>query len=128
MGLNYTATYQNEAETASRIAKGTAYLLEHKGELVGTVLLKSDNWFTGRHTAYISQLAVTPAMKQRGLLMDLCEDIARRRGFEAIQLDTAKPAGHLVEWYKRRGYAIVGETQWEGKTYESWIFEKSLVN
>ncbi len=24
-------------------------------------------------------------------------------------------------------YRIVGETKWEDKTYESWIFEKSLM-
>ena len=59
-------------------------------------------------------------------MMDLCEDIARKENFEAIQLDTAKPAAHLVAWYLRRGYEIVGETKWEGKTYESWVFEKKL--
>lgn len=31
---------------------------------------------------------------------------------------------NLVDWYLRRGYEIVGEMRWEGKTYDSWIFEK----
>jgi ribosomal protein S18 acetylase RimI-like enzyme len=130
MGLNYTATYQDEQITLERISKGRAFLLEKEGTLLGTVLLKRENWFTGKNSAYVSQLAVAPTMKRQrlgSLLMDLCEDLAIKEGFESIQLDTAKPAQHLVSWYKKRGYKIVGETHWEGKTYESWIFEKSLI-
>jgi ribosomal protein S18 acetylase RimI-like enzyme len=130
MGLNYTATYQDEQTTRERISKGRAFLLEKNVLLIGTVLLKQENWFTGKNSAYVGQLAVLPHLKKHGfgsLLMDLCEDSARKVGFESIQLDTAKPAMHLVAWYLKRGYQIVGETKWEGKTYESWIFEKTLI-
>jgi predicted N-acetyltransferase YhbS len=130
MGLNYTATYQDAQITRERISKGKAFVLERDGQIVGTVLLKEENWFTAKNSAYVSQLAVTPALKKQGvgsLLMDLCEDLAIRKGSESIQLDTAKPAGHLVAWYLKRGYKIVGETKWEGKTYESWIFEKMFI-
>ncbi len=129
MGLNYTATYQDEKITRERISKGKAFLLEKEGQLIGTVLLKKENWFTGKNSAYVSQLAVSPNFKRQGfgsLLMDLCEDLAVREKFESIQLDTAKTATHLVSWYQMRGYRIVGETKWEGKTYESWIFEKFI--
>jgi len=129
LGLNYTATYQDEKITRERISQGRAFLLEKEGQLMGTVLLKKENWFTQRNSAYVSQLAVAPKLKNQGLgslLMDLCEDLATREGFDSIQLDTAKPAGHLVAWYLKRGYQIVGETHWEGKTYDSWIFEKPL--
>lgn len=129
MGLNYTATYQDEKITRDRLSQGQAFVLEKEGQLIGTVLLKKENHFTGKNSAYVSQLAVSPEPKKQGLgtlLMDLCEDLALRQGFEAIQLDTAKPAGHLVAWYLKRGYKIVGETHWEGKTYDSWIFEKLI--
>lgn len=129
MGLNYTATYQNEEITRDRISKGRAYVLEKDGRLLGTILLTVENYFTGRKSAYISQFAVHPKYKKQGLgsiLMDHCEDLARQEKFEAIQLDTAKPAEHLVRWYQKRGYKIVGEDHYEGKTYESWIFEKDL--
>ena len=56
--------------------------------------------------------------------MDYCEALAIEEGFEGIQLDTAKPATHLVNWYQKRGYKIVGEKHWDGKTYDSFIFEK----
>jgi len=129
MGLNYTATYQDEAVTRDRIKKGRAFVFEVDGQIAGTVLFSAKNYFTANKTAYVSQLAVRPDIKRTGLgslLMNHCEELARTEGFAGIQLDTAKSARHLVEWYLRRGYQIVGETHWEGKTYDSWIFEKQI--
>lgn len=129
MGLNYTATYQDEKITRERLSTGTAFVIEKDNQLIATVLLKKFNEFTGRNSAYVSQLAVSPNLKQQGLgslLMDFCHDQAIKNGHDSIQLDTAKPATHLVSWYLKLGYQIVGETKWEGKTYESWIFEKLL--
>lgn len=83
MGLNYTATYQDEEITRSRVSKGRA-----------------------------------PDHKKQGLrllLMDYCEELTKREKFEAVQLDTAKPANHLVRWYQSRGNKIVGEDHYEGK-------------
>lgn len=129
MGLNYTATYQDESVTRDRIHKGKAFALELNNEVVGTILYTIHNYFTHRRSAYLSQLAIAPQYKRSGLgslLMSHCEELARSEGFEAVQLDTAKPARHLVNWYVRRGYQIVGETHWEGKTYDSWVFEKKF--
>ncbi len=129
MGLNYTATYQDDVITRDRVSKGRAFALTDQDAILGTVLFAEQNYFTKRRTGYVSQLAIAPSLKKSGLgslLMDLCEEIAAREKFEGIQLDTAKPAKHLVEWYQKRGYEIVGETRWDDKTYESWIFEKSL--
>lgn len=52
--------------------------------------------------------------------------LAASENFEGLQLDTAKPALHLVNWYLKRGYKVVGEIHWDGKTYDSYIFEKDL--
>lgn len=129
VGLNYTATYQDEQVTLKRMQEGRVFLL-HKGpELVGTILFKEQNFFTGRKTAYVGQLGIRPQHKKSGygtLLMDFCERLAKQENFDGIQLDTAKPAAHLVSWYLQRRYNIIGEQQWEGKTYASWIFEKDL--
>lgn len=130
LGLNYTGTYQDEQTTRERMSAGRSYLLEKEGQLIGTVLLHKENHFTRKNSAYVSQLAVTPSLKNRGygsLFMDLCEDLARKEGYQSIQLDTAKPAKRLVDWYVKRGYRIVGAVRWAGKTYDSWIFEKNLV-
>ncbi|MGZ3791074.1 MAG: GNAT family N-acetyltransferase [Bdellovibrio sp.] len=126
-GWNYTATYQDEETTRQRISKGRAFVLENDGKIFGTILFSTENHFTGKNTAYLGQFAVDPEHKKNGLgsiLMDYCESLAVSEQFDGIQLDTAKPATHLVNWYLKRGYKIVGETHWEGKTYDSFIFEK----
>lgn len=126
MGLNYTATYQDEKITRERVSQGRAFALVHENEIIATVLFFEKNYFTNKKTAYVGQLAVDPRFKKQGLgkvLMDHCEKLAREENFQGLQLDTAKPAEHLVKWYLSRGYEIIGEQHWEGKTYDSYIFQ-----
>jgi GNAT superfamily N-acetyltransferase len=59
-------------------------------------------------------------------LMDAAEAWAVERGFSHVALDTAKPAEHLQRRYAKRGYAQVGEVQWDGKTYASVLMVKTL--
>lgn len=128
-GLNYTATYQDEETTRERMKKGSTFILVDGEEVIATILYFSQNYLTSRKTAYLGQLAVTPKYKKQGLgsiLMDHCEQLAQQENYDGIQLDTAQPATHLVNWYLKRGYRIVGSTHWEGKTYDSYIFEKSF--
>lgn len=111
------------------IQKGRAFVLERNQEIVATILFSKENYFTNKNTAYVGQFAVAPEYKKNGfgsILMDYCEALALAENFEGIQLDTAKPATHLVNWYLKRGYVVVGETHWEGKTYDSYVFEKAL--
>ena len=129
MGLNYTATYQDEEKTRERMKEGKTFILLDENRIIATILYFQKNEITRKHTAYVGQFGVSPEYKRMGLgnmLMDHCENLARKEGYEAIQLDTAKPATHLVNWYLKRGYQIVGSAHWEGKTYESYIFEKAL--
>lgn len=128
-GLNYTATYQDEGETRKRMAKGRTFVLLSGTEIVGTILFYERNEFTGKRSAYLEQFAISPKLKGTGLgsiIMDFCEQLANDEKYEAIQLNTAQPATHLVDWYKRRGYKIVAEVHLEGKTYDSYVFEKTL--
>ena len=128
-GLNYTATYQDEETTRQRIQKGRAFVLELNEKIIATILFSKENYFTNKNTAYVGQFAVASEHKKSGfgsLLINYCEDLARAEKFEGIQLDTAQPAIHLVNWYLKQGYVIVGETHWEGKTYDSYIFEKTF--
>lgn len=126
-GWNYTASYQDEDITRQRISKGRAFVLELNGQLIATILFYKSNLISNKNTAYVGQFAVKTQFKKNGFgnfLMDYCENLAKTEGFDGIQLDTAQPAVHLVNWYLKRGYSIVGETKWEGKTYESYVFEK----
>lgn len=129
LGLNYTATYQDEAETLKQIQKHRVYILVDNDGIIATISMRDENWFTGRKSLYLGKFAVQPSRKKEGLgriMMKYAEEIARAENYEAIQLDTAKPAEHLVNLYQRSGYEIIGETHFEGKTYDSWIFEKIL--
>lgn len=129
-GLNYTATYQDEAKTQERLSKGQGFVLtDIHGKIIATILMSEENYLTQKKTAYLGQFAVLPNLKKQGigsLLLDFCEQLAKEQNYEAIQLDTAIPAEHLVKMYLRRGYQIVGEIQWDGKTYLSYMFEKPL--
>lgn len=128
-GLNYTASYQDEEETRRRMAQGRTFVLVSGTEIVGSVLFFEKNYFTEKKSAYIGQFAISPKLKRQGLgsiIMDFLEQLANDEKFEAIQLDTAKPAKHLVDWYQSRGYKTVGEKHWDGKTYDSYIMEKTL--
>lgn len=109
--------------------KGRTLVVECEGEAVGTITMYVQNQISDKPAAYLGQFGFLPEFKGRGLgtqVMDFMESLAREEGFESVQLDTAKPADHLVQLYLKRGYQIVSETHFEGKTYDSWIFEKQL--
>lgn len=129
MGLNYTATYQNDEETRSRMAEGRTLMVEINSSPVGTITMREENKISQRRSAYLGQFGFLPEFKGRGLgtrVMDYMEELAKSEGYECVQLDTAKPAEHLVKMYLKRGYKIVGDTHFTDKTYDSWIFEKDL--
>jgi ribosomal protein S18 acetylase RimI-like enzyme len=129
LGLNYTATYQDEDTTRQRMSKGQTLLLLKNDQIVGTITSREENAIDSKRCAYLGQFGILPEYKQMGLgnkIMDMIEFWAQHNGYECLQLDTAKPALKLVEWYQRRGYEIKSETRFEGKTYESWIFQKTF--
>jgi GNAT superfamily N-acetyltransferase len=137
MGLNYTATTQDEDCTARRCAGGTCWVGTADGRLVATVTLRppaADRecaWYRRPDVASFEQLAVEPALQGRGLgdlLLDRVEREAARWGVGEVACDTAAPARHLVEWYVRRGYRVVATERWPGKTYESRIVSKPVAS
>ncbi len=87
MGLNYTASYQDEKVTAERLAQGQAFNIFKNEELLASILYFKKNYFTKKNTAYIGQFGVKPNMKKMGLgsmLMDYCESLAKTEGYEGI--------------------------------------------
>jgi GNAT superfamily N-acetyltransferase len=136
MGLNYTAVDQSPDVTQKRIAAGECYVAEVEGRLAGTVVLKRPSThppcegFDDASLASAHQLAVEREFQGRGVgsgLMEFAEQWALRTGHTGIWIDTAEPATHLVRFYARRGYELVGHAQWKGKRYRSVIMRKSFV-
>jgi GNAT superfamily N-acetyltransferase len=129
-GLNFSAATVTAEKVRERIALAQVYVARREGRIVGTYNLRSKADQLG-DAAYVNSLAVDPALRGAGLGTDLLEQAeaeAVRRGFTRVRLDTAKPLLDLVEWYRRRGYAPVGEVRWSGKTYDSVVLEKLVRN
>lgn len=129
LGLNFTGTYQDEQVTRERMQGREVHLAFREQELVGTVSLHVKP-LGSRQVLYINQFAVSPEHQRQGIgnfLLGLAERRAMELGVGALQLDTAAPAEHLVMMYRKVGFQIVQEVQWDGKTYSSYIMEKQLV-
>ncbi len=135
LGFNYTAVDQSVETTGARIAGCECFVAVLSGRLVGTVNLDlrgrdEPAWVAGRRDcAYASQLAVEPDIRKLGLgakLMDVAEGRARDAGFAFCVGDTSERAEYLLKFYQGRGYAIVEQVQWEGKSYRSVVLAKKL--
>jgi len=134
-GLNYTAVDQDAQTTRDRLRGGHCWVAVVDGAIVGTVLVHDDDpdrpeCARRPGMAYLSQFAVEPGLQAHGIgarLMDHAERETRRRGFGQLALDTAEPAEHLVRYYDRRGYRLLGTTRFSGKTYRSVVLAKDLT-
>jgi uncharacterized damage-inducible protein DinB/GNAT superfamily N-acetyltransferase len=141
-GMNFTASTQDVNTTRRRAADGQCFVAEIAGRVVGTVTAcgpydekevsnshEGVSWYRDPDLAHFQQFGVDPLCQRMGVgrkLVAACEQWARERGFEAIALDTAEPAGELITMYRKLGYREVGFTQWPGKTYRSVVMRKRL--
>ena len=135
LGLRYVATYQTVDITRRRVSKGICFVAECDGKLIGTIMYNPDqftglwSWYEREGVAKISQLGVEPSWQGRGLgrmLVEAAETRAREDGAKELALDTAEPATHLIDWYGRMGYRLVGHADWEVTNYRSVIMSKKL--
>jgi predicted N-acetyltransferase YhbS len=135
MGLNYTAVDQDVGTTFKRIERGECLVAEVDSAVVGTVTWYPPQtvdycpWYRRPDVAIFGQLAVRPEDQGCGIGSALISEVERRareRGAGELALDTAEPAGHLIEYYGRRGFRAVETVQWKGKTYRSVVMSKRL--
>jgi GNAT superfamily N-acetyltransferase len=135
-GLNYTAVDQPVETTASRVSRGHCFVAESCSQIVGTILVRSPDpgsecpYYRQPHVASVHQFGVLPRLQGRGIgsaLLRHAEKWAGDGGFRELALDTAAPAVHLLEYYERRGYRLVGEMEWPGKRYRSVVLSKPLA-
>lgn len=129
MNLNFNATFQDDELTADGLLDGRTFVLDLGGKLLGTMKLRKQNVIDDRPCLYVGRFAVDPELQGQGLglhLLKLVEKLALQEGCQCLQLDTAQPAEHLLKFYQGQGFQIKKPTYFEGKTYVSWILEKSL--
>jgi GNAT superfamily N-acetyltransferase len=136
MGLNYTATYQDDEVTRRRCAGGECWVGVREGRLVATLTVVPPGGsqecatFSRPGVAVLHQFAVEPSLQGRGVggaLFRRLEERARDLGALETAGDTAETAHHLVSWYGRMGYRVVERVHWPGKTYQSVVVVKRLA-
>jgi GNAT superfamily N-acetyltransferase len=137
MGLNYVAATQDSKKTADRIrwAK-TCWLAYQSKNLVATICYYTRTvfaveppWHQREDVSHFGQFAVEPALQGAGIgsaLLAAVEQQARRDGKKELSCDTATEATHLVAFYEKRGFRIVGRHWWPHADYESFILSKAL--
>lgn len=136
MNLHFMATHQDDTITKERISKGTCFLAEIDGEVIGTVTLYSPEnmggtpWYEKEGIAKFGQFAIEPEYQKQGigsLLMDYIEEETRRRNISELALDTSELAHHLISYYEKRGYRFIEHVQWKDVNYRSVIMSKTVL-
>lgn len=134
-GLRFVATYQDALVTRRRAMRGLCFIAEKDGKPVGTITYYSPtgqegvDWYQRSDVAHFGQFAVEPGMQGLGIgsaLIRLAEEIAVQRGMTELALDTSEQAVHLIAYYQRRGYRLIGYYQWDVTNYRSVILSKRL--
>ncbi|WP_183086170.1 GNAT family N-acetyltransferase [Mycetocola tolaasinivorans] len=138
MGLNYTAVDQDVETTRARALGGQCWVIERAGQIVASLTMSlppSDGLreLTAEarvgDRAWLNQVAVSPALRGRGLAADLWHRGRRwaaARQATSIGVDTAIPAVHLVRLYESWGFETVDTIHWPGKTYDSVVMARPL--
>jgi GNAT superfamily N-acetyltransferase len=135
MGVNCTCVDQSVAVTRERVTHGECYVALLDDRLIATMTLHEPDarskgaWRHRRSSAGIHQLAVDPDYQACGIgtaLLDFAEAWARARGHGELTLHTPQPAQQLREFYRRRGYRMVGFVRLAGKRYRSVVLSKRV--
>jgi len=137
MGLKFMATHQGEEITLDRATKNALCLVAIANEsIIGTIAVNYPGWTKGTpfyeqmHVSHFGQFAVLPAFQNCGLgslLLDTIEQIAFLTfGATELALDTSEHAHHLIEYYTKRNYRFIENSQWDVTNYKSKIFSKSI--
>jgi GNAT superfamily N-acetyltransferase len=134
-GMKYLATHQAPSKTFERLQRGESTLGFLDGSLVSTVTLYREDpvsacrYYRTAGVFSFGQFAVKQSHQGRGIgsaIMDMVESRAKELGARELALDTSEHASELIRMYTKRGYTLVGHTQWELVNYRSVIMSKSL--
>jgi GNAT superfamily N-acetyltransferase len=135
-GLRFLATHQDTDTTRRRIEKGECYIIKNESGFIATVCYyppgvpHDADWYKQPGISVISQFAVAPRYRRLGIgsmIMDFIEKKALADGANEVALDTSEKAGHLINYYSKRGYRFIEYKQWSVTNYRSVILSKKLL-
>jgi hypothetical protein len=87
-------------------------------------------WYWRDDVCHFGQFGVHPPLQRSGigsLLIDRAQNQAVADGKLEFSCDTADRANHLVAFYTRRGFRIVGKHTWPHTNYDSLPLSKRLA-
>ena len=135
-GLASGSVDQSLADTSRRIRRGTCLVALHGERIVGTATLQRPDrraaceWYRRPDVASLHQFAVDPLHQGRGCGSALLAEArawAQRRGCHELALDTPEAAADLVQFYRDRGFRVVGRMQREDRRYRSVVLSKTIA-
>ncbi|PYZ96370.1 GNAT family N-acetyltransferase [Alteribacter lacisalsi] len=135
MGLYYVAASQGSDVTLKRIQHARCFIAVADGGIIGTISYykpgtKTDcRWYSQPGVGVVGQFGILPSWQGSGVggtLLEMAERAAEKSGACELALDTAETADHLIDYYQKRGYRFVAQTNWEATNYRSVILSKKL--
>ncbi len=137
MGLNYVAATQDAKTTHERMSAATAcWLARQAGNVAGTICYYAESpspndpdWYQRSEVSFFGQFGVEPSLQGSGIgsrLLSAAEARAVADAKREFACDTAEPARHLVAYYSRHGFRVVGRHRWPHADYESLILSKRV--
>lgn len=102
------------AEIAALLKTGRFLLLEHNGELIGSVYTELRG-----ERGYLGMLAVSPAHQRQGIgsrLIAAAEEFCREMGCREMELTAVDVRPELPPLYERFGYRVTGSIPFPAET------------
>jgi ribosomal protein S18 acetylase RimI-like enzyme len=101
----------NEDILAESIVEHGTTILKYveNGAILGMVMLKNQ-----KDKLYLGMLTVSPDLQGGGIgkkLLYGAEDFAKKHNLPKIGMAVISERHELIDWYKRHGYVLTGETQ-----------------
>lgn len=128
--------YPNPDVIGEDLERGTLYVAEGEGRIVGIVVLdetedeqyQTINWkqAEGPHLM-MHRLAVDPEAQGQGIarkLVAFSEEYGVRRGYSSLRLDTYSKNTSALKLYHGLGYDLRGEVNFPGRVARFPVFEK----
>lgn len=143
IGMDHWDKYYTRKMVEEKIKGQELYLAYREGELVGTVTLDTNpvSYYEPNdletfedpkaEAMYVTALAVYPDMQKQGIagnLMKFAEESAKERNIPYIRFDCRESYGELVEFYKKRGYGVVGRFTDPSDNDEPYLLMEKKIN
>jgi N-acetylglutamate synthase-like GNAT family acetyltransferase len=96
-------------ETISRSDSQILKYLNEEGKIIGCVHLEMKG-----NKLYLGMLTVSPTLQNGGIgkqLLAAAEQVALEKQCDSIYMTVLTERTELIDWYKRHGYSLTGETQ-----------------